>query len=41
MARGRRRVNPRRDKKVFRKTAGRMSALNLPGHQNRRGGTCL
>lgn len=37
----RKRVNPRRDKRIFRKTAGRGSVLNLPGHQNRRGGTCL
>lgn len=36
-----RRVNPARDKKVFRKTAMKVHKLNLPGYSNRRGGTCL
>lgn len=35
------RVNPRRDKRVFKRTASRTHKLNIPGHQNRRGGTCL
>ena len=40
MARGKR-MSPGRDKKVFRKTANKIHKLNLPGYQNRRGGTCL
>jgi len=40
MARGKR-MNAGRDKKVFRRTASRVHKLNLPGYQNRRGGTCL
>ena len=36
----RRRVNPRRDKRIFRKTA-RVKATNIPGHSMPRGGQCL
>lgn len=38
---GRKRVNPRKDKRIFSKTASRTNARNLPGHLTRRGGTCL
>lgn len=38
---GRKSVNPHKDKRIFRRTASRTNKLNLPGHQNRRGGTCL
>ena len=40
MARGKR-MRPGRDKAVFRRTANKIQKLNLPGVQNRRGGTCL
>lgn len=33
--------NVRKDKKVFAKTAVRTHVKNLPGHNMRRGGTCL
>lgn len=35
------RVNPRKDKRAFRKYAIRTKAKNLPGHNLARGGTCL
>lgn len=35
------RVNPARDKRIFKRTAAKVHKLNLPGFQNRRGGTCL
>lgn len=37
----RRRVNPKKDKRIFKKTASKIHRLNLPGQTNRRGGTCL
>lgn len=40
MSRGKR-MRPGRDKKVFARTANKIHKLNLPGYQNRRGGTCL
>ena len=40
MARGKR-MNARKDKAFFKKNASRVHKLNLPGMQNRRGGTCL
>lgn len=40
MARGKR-VNPARDKRIFRRTAAKVHKLNLPGYSNRRGGPCL
>ena len=40
MSRGKR-MKPRIDKKVFRRTANKIHKLNLPGYNNRRGGTCL
>lgn len=40
MARGKH-MNPRKDKRVFKKTASKIHKLNLPGYNNRRGGTCL
>ena len=33
--------NVRKDKAIFSRTAARKNTKNLPGHQNRRGGTCL
>jgi len=36
----RKRVNPRRDRRVFRKTAG-VKSTNIPGHNLPRGGQCL
>lgn len=36
----RKRVNPRRDKRIFRKTA-RVKGANIPGHNMPRGGQCL
>lgn len=33
--------NVRKDKKIFSKTAARKNVKNLPGHNMRRGGTCL
>ena len=40
MARGVK-MRPGKDKRIFKKTANRVHKLNLPGYQNRRGGTCL
>lgn len=37
----RRRVSPRRDKAIFRKTASRMEAKNIPGRVVQRGGIRL
>lgn len=36
----RKRVSPRRDKRIFRKTA-RVKSANIPGHNMPRGGQCL
>ena len=41
MSYGRRKVNPRKDKAVFKRTANKIHKLNIPGVQNRRGGTSL
>lgn len=38
---GRKRVSPRRDKRIFAKTAAKRHVKNLPGHNLMRGGTCL
>lgn len=35
------RVNRRKDRRIFRKTAARVNARNLPGHLNQLGGTTL
>lgn len=35
------RVRPRKDRKIFKKTAARIHVKNLPGHNLTRGGTCL
>lgn len=35
------RVRPRKDKAIFKKTAARTHVKNLPGHNLKRGGTCL
>ena len=40
MSRGKR-MSPRRDKRIFRKTAMKTHKLNIPGVCNRRGGTDL
>lgn len=34
-------VKPRKDKAIFRKTASRTNARNIPGHMIQRGGTRL
>ena len=41
MSKGRSRVNPRIDKKVFKRTASRTKARNLPGKMISRGGQML
>lgn len=35
------RVNARKDRRIFSKTAKRTNVKNIPGHMTRRGGTCL
>lgn len=37
----RKRVNARKDKRIFRKTAGKINARNIPGRLLQRGGTRL
>lgn len=39
--RNRSRVRPRKDKRIFKKTAIKTHVKNLPGHNLSRGGTCL
>lgn len=35
------RVNARKDRRIFSRTAKRINVKNIPGHMTRRGGTCL
>lgn len=41
MSRGRTKVNPTRDKRIFKKTASRTKARNMPGRMISRGGQIL
>lgn len=41
MSKGRVRVNPRVDKRIFKRTANRTKARNLPGKMISRGGQML
>lgn len=38
---GKRMMNRRKDRRIFKKTAAKKHVKNLPGHNLSRGGTCL